>query len=241
MKAKGIDVNQLASSILSGTCLEHNKIKDISAEFLKDYLLLLDNFLNAPWIIVRFIQILDGMNEYSYAFILFKKLYHFNMVLEKKFWITSNSIEYKHVFMGDYYNIEEAWSIIKTNAIKHFPEEVVLFAFEKINDLHQKYVMAGQASKDIEPYEMSMLVIEEREENYRDNPIEILSKIVVQTSIAIKEKKQEFLRTTLIRWANSESELLKKISLKTIRETEIFNTSEQLDLLLGSLFSESRG
>jgi len=156
------------------------------------------------------------------------------MVLEKKFWITSNSIEYKHVFMGDYYNIEEAWSIIKTNAIKHFPEEVVIFAFEKINDLHQKYVMAGQASKDIEPYEMSMLIIEEQEENYRDNPIEILSKIVVQTSIAIKEKKQEFLRTTLIRGANSESELLKKISLKTIRETEIFNTSEQLDLLLGS-------
>lgn len=28
LKAKGIDVNQLASSILSGTCLEHNKLHE---------------------------------------------------------------------------------------------------------------------------------------------------------------------------------------------------------------------
>ena len=206
--------------------------KDISAEFLKDYLLVLDDFLSEPWIIAGLIEILGKMNEYSSAFILFKKLYHFKMVLEKKYWNISNSIEYKHLFIGNYYVIEKTWSIIKNNTLKFFPEEVVLFVFEKISELHQKYVMAGQASKDVEPYEMSMLVIEKREESYEDNPIELLSQMAVQASIALKEDKRDFLRTTLLYWVNSESDLLKKISLKAIRETEIFNATEQLNMLL---------
>lgn len=206
--------------------------KETNVEYLKKYLLELDKYLFDSWTITNLIEIFAEMDEYYSAFLLLTKLFQFNMVLEKKSWITPDKIEYKHSFIGDYYSIDRAWLIIKDKAIEYISEEVILFVFEKINELHQKYKMAGQVSKDIEPYEMSMIVIEEREENYRDNPIEILSEMVVQTSTAIEKDKTDFLRNILIYGVNSESELLKKISLKTIRVTEVFNASDQLQLLL---------
>lgn len=216
--------NHLSFELISNTTINTN--------YYMKYLLALDKCHLENNIIVSLIEVLKSREQYRIAFSLLKKLFACNMELETKIWVKYDAINYKHSFVSEYYYLNSSWKMIKDNAVNIFPYEVILFVVEKILELHLKYVMAGQVSKDTEPMELLMIDIEGRDEIYRDDPIKLLSDIFTEASNSLEKQNKDLLRTTLLQCVNSESILLRKIALKVIREVHILSAEEQLNIIL---------
>lgn len=205
---------------------------DMDINSFMEYLLVLDKRIFIGWQISQLIKTLISKQHIHSAFILFKKLFDCKMQLEQKNLLQSDSVGCKHIFIGDYYDINTTWKMLREKAIDEFPYEIMLFVIEKITELHYKYEMAGLASKDEDPFELAMLEIEAKELHYKENPLQIMSQMLLDASYSLQHQNKELLKTTLLQGIYSESMLLKKITLKAIREISVFSPSEKLNIII---------
>lgn len=208
----------------------------VDTKYFTEYILLTENSLTNPWEIIELVEASVDRGIYQLAFILLKRLLICNIRIERSFGTIVDAIEYKHYFLGDYSQISRAWEMIKDKAVRLFPYDVINFAVEKIKELHQKYVMANQATEEMEPWSIALLEIEKREVPFKEEPLQILCAMLIETSLEFQNKNEDLLRNVLIYAVQSESVLLKRISLKVIRLTNIFDISEKLNILLHKNF-----
>lgn len=209
-------------------------IDEIDTEYLNYYLTILDNHLDKSWIINEFIKILADKGEYTSAFTLFKKLYECNMLLERKTWIDKDSWNLKHSFIGDYSDIESAWKMIKKEIIKNSSREIILFVVNKLNELHKKYLFINPKSNYVEPWELILLKLEDSNDLFRENPVSILCEMMFDSAVVSKSYDYDFLRVMLNNGVESDSIVLKNISLKSIRYTKVFTAKEQLNIVINN-------
>lgn len=228
--------NQQFADLLARKLFIHDKELDTS--YLLEYLLVLDKYISEQWKITRFLKNLVDREQYYAAFLLLKKLYVCNMLIERKYSFPKDSVELKHYFVGDYFHANKAWKMIKEKAIESFPYEIILFVIEKITELHTKYVLAGRASKDEEPAELIFINLEEKRD-YIDDPIEVLCKMLIDASSSLANDNVELLKATVLQGLCSESPLMKKMILKVIRSIQMFSACEQLNILLSHDFLDS--
>ena len=215
------------------------KNKSITDEILYKYVVLFDSELVDPWIISMLIKEANEREIPCLAFRLYKKLLVCKLTLQPK-WLSRESYEYKHTFVGDYFLIQHSWNLIKEEVCDELAYEVMIFVQEKIKDIHDQYVVIGCATSEKEPWEMSMLVIEDRDEHaLREDVFHVLAKMYSDAALYLKEQDANSLRVILSYGVKSESCLMRKIVLKTIRIAHVFESDEILDMVINNGFIES--
>lgn len=208
------------------------KNSNILSETLTEYVILVENHIHESWMLSKLIERLYNNKQYLLCFRLYTKL--FNVTLSPhKIYGLNNSYEYTHIFQGEPHDIFRIWNVIKDVSTKNFSDSIITFAHEKIQELHNLYSFVDQATNEYEPPCMSMLIIEKHEETvYRDEELHTLENMHLEASLALQNQNPESLRSSLYQSFNTDSILLRKIALKTIRLTNVFTASEKLEFIL---------
>lgn len=222
--------NQL-NSVFSELILHNVLHRDssLSDECFKEYITLLDNHLADPWVILKFIEISNRRELHRLSLKLFEKLFDVSFIVEENNWLQENSIELKHAMLGNYHCIMHAWEIINENVVQLYASEVVSFAKNTIEELYYHYTEIGVAANPKEPWSMVVLSVEDRDNEYDENPLKILVKIYLQAIITIE---MEDAKDSMLKCLKSGSTLLRRIALRAIRESSCFNNDEKMKLLL---------
>lgn len=201
----------------------------LSDEYLREYITFLDQRLTDPWIILQLIEITHERQLYHLSLHLFEKLFVTSIKLEKSIWIKGEHLEPKHSMIGDYHIVNHAWSLINKEITSQYATEVLSFVQQTIEEVHHQYVEMGQASDEKEPWSMSMLAVEDREKEYRKEPLHVLVLAFLQAVQTLGENEEVCF--SLKRGLNSKSILLRKIALRAIRESDCFNDNEKIALI----------
>lgn len=201
----------------------------VSNEYMKEYITLLDQFLVDPWIIQCLIEKTYVRHMYHLSLHLFEKLYGVSIKIEKSIWIQGERMEPKHFMIGNYYDAKQAWDLINEEIIPRYASEVLSFVQKTIEEVHYQYAEMGHASDKKEPWPMSMLVVEDRLEEYSKDPFHVLAEAFLQTVEALGENEDS--RFYLRRGLSSKSILLRKIALRAIRESACFSNDEKIELI----------
>ena len=209
------------------------KEDSVSSASIQQYITLLDQSLVNPWIISGLIEITYKRNLYHLSLHLFEKLYRVSIKFERRIslkqkkntLISVEVLEPKHSMLEDYYFIKHAWDLINEEIVSQYAAEVLSFVKKTIEEVHYQYAELGYE----EPWSMSMLVVEDREEEDNKNPFHILVQSFLQATKALGENEDS--RYYIKRGLNSKSILLRKIALRAIRESDCFSDDEKIDLI----------
>ena len=218
--------NYFSGIVLRKIICEESHLSD---ECLRTYIMLFDRWLTDPWLISRFIEIAHGRQFYHLCLHLFEKLFVFSIKLEKSVWIDGEFLEPKCTMTGDYHIVNLAWFLINKETTERYAMELLSFVQKTIEDVHHQYAEMGLASDDKEPWSMSMLIIEDREKEYRKEPCHVLTQVFLQAVQALGNCEE--VRLYLKKCLSSESILFRKISLRAIRENGYFNNDEKIAVI----------
>ncbi|SDI57255.1 protein of unknown function [Pseudobutyrivibrio sp. 49] len=212
---------------------------EIDEAFLADYILLIEKYIENDWTIVKLIEITSSKKQWKTSFLLLQKLFSLNMVLIQKGWIKPEGVEFKHTFLGSYFLIDMAWNRMIENAVEFYPREIISFVEAKIQELHQKYEIVGQGINDGVAFEIAILDIENKKDSYRENQLEILANMYVESVLRLHKDENAFLRQVLLNDLNSDSALMRKIALRAFRETSAFSPSEKVTFIVNNEYLDN--
>jgi len=204
------------------------KENQISDEFYKKYITVLNSNHVDSWTVFRLIQIAHTRKMYHLSLRLFKRLYTVSIGFEKNLWVHDEKWDPKHSILGDYYITNQSWELISEAVVQEYALEILSFVERTIEEIHYLYEGMGYASNTEEPFDMSMLIIEDRVKDHSKKPVHVLIQAYLQ---ATKHINNSDLLIYLKRDLNSESLLLRKIALRAIRETDCFNSDEIIDMI----------
>ena len=208
------------------------RAKELNDDILSEYIVLIEHRLTDNWIIRLLIESICQRNLSLLIFSLFKKLFEFRMTRQKELYYT-NSFNYTHEFSLRYHEIEYEWNLIKEKVCSDSSYHVMNFVREKIEDVHNQYVFLNQGSVDCEPLDTSRVVVEDiNVYGLRTDALDILVQMYYDASDYLKKQNDNCLKNTILQHIDSESFLVKRIALKTIRTSNVFTAKESLDILL---------
>ncbi|MCQ2534647.1 MAG: DUF4020 domain-containing protein [Clostridia bacterium] len=202
------------------------------ATVLNEYISLFETYLEDSWMISQIIKKSISVNSIAVAFQLLKKLFSIGLKMKKSFWPYSDGIEFVHFFCGEYYLVNDTWELAKEKVLEKFSWEVLQFAKEKILELHFRYAQVNQASKEQEPWELASMDIEGNKSHYRDDSLCVLTQMYFDAFTSIENQNSLSLQVEIINDLSTESILLRRISLKVLRETNVFSPEEKLSIVL---------
>lgn len=205
---------------------------DISDAYLCKYIILLDAYISLSWDIFRLIEVCAERELFLPCQHLFTKFFEVSFVLEKQYWPGSESCTYKHRLNGERYQIHRAWELCKEYFLAECPERLLNLTKDVICELHNRYLVLGLDVKGNDPWQMAMLVIENRDDYLREDPLRMLCDIFFESCLACEMKKTIYVKEFLVSCLNSPSVLLKKLTLKTLRELKILSPNEKFDVFI---------
>lgn len=219
--------SKLALSIINS--LYDNSLSD---SLFAEYLLLVEPYINNAYTVYALIQRALNKKLYTSCVSLFKMYWRIQFNIVNGSWISKDiQADYRHSFLGDYYMIIESWKKCESIFVNESPYELLIFFRSKLEELHSKYVRVGKATCNSEPWEIAMLVIEDRKENYHEDPLCAVSDIL-ETLINSGQVELQFLRIYIQNGLQSQSLFVRKLFLKLLRCSNIFNADEAFDLVL---------
>lgn len=213
--------------------------KSITNEQFSAYLALFGSSLRNPWIVSRLVEDECERKQYVLAYELYKHLLSCDLILQRG-WYSKDSYEYKHSFMGNYYEVHRSWELLRSAICNKSPYDVMIMAHETIEKIHNQYVFVNREFKEPEPWEMCMLNIEEHDDGDREDILLIIVQMYIDAAVSLKAQNGDLLKSALWQDLKSESILMKKAALKAIRITSVYKPAEVLDILInGSLLNDS--
>lgn len=208
-----------------------NSIPDV---VYKEYITILDSYITSSWGIFRLVEVLSKRKLYSLCYKLFVKYFEVQFVLENKLLSSRNELIYKHKFRGERYQIEESWKCCKDEFLNSYAERFLYFIKEAILNLYDAYLLLGVEDKSIEPWSMTMLVIEDREDYSKEDPLYFLCAIFCESCKALECKYPEWTKEFLEKCLSEPSVLLKKLCIKALRECERISACDKFDIFINS-------
>lgn len=221
---------QFASLILRKLELGNDSIPDV---VYKEYIIVLDSYITDSWTILRLIEILSKRGMYSLCYKLFVKYFEVQFVFKNNAFGSKDGIAYKHRFRGEQCQIEESWKRCKEQFLNSYAEQFLYFVKETILNLHNTYLLLNGEDKP-EPWEMAMLVIEDREDYSRQNPLYFLCTIFCESCKLLECKHPERMKAFLESCLSESSALLKKLCLKALRECERISSCDKFDIFINN-------
>ena len=144
------------------------------------YLNILDEYINAPWIILQLIEIASIRGLYHLVLNLFEKLFYTSMELKEEKSGGKVELKLSHVMQGEYYVCREAWNYVKNNALNQYPEELLMIAQNTIEKVRYRYVDINRKNRGTEFWKMSDICVEDYEEEedglYLESPFQYINR-----------------------------------------------------------------
>lgn len=223
---------KFAALILRKLKLDYSSMPDV---VYKEYITILDLYITSYWEIYQLIEIVSKRKLYSLCYKLFMKYFEVQFVPESKLMSSGNELIYKHKFRGERYQIEESWKCCKDEFLNSYAERFLYFIKETISNLYNTYVLLGTEDKSIEPWSMTMLVIEDREGYSEKDPLYFLCAIFCESCKAMECKYPEWIKEFLEKCLIEPSVLLKKLCLKALRECERISACDKFDIFINNV------
>ena len=203
----------------------------ISDKSFSEYLLMVESYINDQYTIYALIEKAYGRNDYSSCLILFKRYWTISFQLANGSWTTKNAFpDYAHHFLGESHFIEDSWEKCKGFLLSSYAKNLLCHFRSKLEELHTDYVRVGKADSNKEPWDMAMLVIEDRKKNYHEDPLISMVKILEEL-INSSNLDCEFASTYLKDGLYSESIFVRKVFIKLLRTCECLDNNTIFDLL----------
>lgn len=213
------------------------------AEEMGKFITLCEKHIRTQYQIFQLIEKCYNCNLLHLCEFLYKKLWDVELRYERRNWLYE-SLEYKLVFMGEAWNTNNCWEKCQWKNSKDFAKNLLLFFKSKIEEIYDKYeIVTDDAHTDlIEPWDLSMRVIEVREPKYHEDMIDCLVKQITQLSKTMQTVDEGFLRVYIHDGLASKSLLCKKIFLRILRESAAFSADECYELFeRGDFFAFREG
>ena len=231
---------QFAALILRKLEQDDNSISDV---VYKEYITILDSYITSSWEIFRLIEVLSKHKLHVLCYKLFVKYFEVQFVLESKLLSNRNEHIYKHKFKGERYQIESSWKCCKDEFLNSYAERFLYFIKETISNLYDTYMILEVEDKSIEPWSMAILVIEDREDYSKKDPLYLLCTIFCESCKVLECKYPEWIKDFLKKCLSEPSVLLKKLCLKALRECEEISACDKFDIFINNSsisFSEGK-
>ncbi|SFO64873.1 protein of unknown function [Pseudobutyrivibrio sp. JW11] len=212
---------------------------EIDTYYFANYILLIEKYIHNDWTLVKLIEIASNNKQWKTAFLLLKRLFVIDMTLIQKGWLVPDGVELKHSFFGGFFHVNRAWELMKKDVVIEFPRDVIFFVEEKINELHQKYDIVGQGVNNGVAIEIAMLDIENKKNSYREDQLEILANMYVESALRLHKDENAFLRQVLLNDLNSDSALMRKVALRAFRETSAFSPNEKVTFIINNEYLDN--
>lgn len=130
--------------------LDNDKI-EISDQNYCEYTVLLINKIHDGFTLFRLLETSYIKEIYQISFLLFKKMFDFNMELMYKSFSPNDEVVYECRFLGSSSYIDIAFDTVGMQLIEKFPIDFLLFVKDKINSIYNQYQLLRMASDDIDP------------------------------------------------------------------------------------------
>ena len=223
-------ISNLLAEIIISKLISANAL--ISNDSFSEYVVLVEKHLNDPWKISMLLEKAANRKLSESTFRLFVKLMKESMYIEKCFWPDNSDYQYKHALLGEQYHISHSWEISREVISKNNAKELLYELFGLIEKIHRSYEAVGQASKEKEAVDLAMMVIEDRQDNYHEEPLSCVIQIIIDL-LATLERNAEDLAVGAYQYGiQSDSQLLRKIVLKGMRFSSALLPSEKIEYLL---------
>ena len=220
---------EFAKAVLRKLVVDSSEVSD---DFLQRYIILFEAYIDSSWLISGLIEVCSKRGLYNICRRVFAKYFTVSFVLKKNYWPQGNGCIYKHRFVGEHYFIHHSWKLCQENFLQECPDFWLCLAKDTICELHDNYLLLGQDVNGDDPYEMTMLVIEDRDEDSRENELNLLCGIFVQSCQALEERNTDYVREILSICLEEPSALLKKVALKSLRELKTVSANDKFDLFI---------
>lgn len=206
--------------------------EDFEKGYYAKYVNLVEKYLTDTFQISIIIENTFEKELYQLTFRLFKKMFAFELKPRRSYWI-EKEIEYKSDFFGASYQVRHLWEIIGGRLIELYAYPILSFAIDTIENLHNQFEMLDCASKNHEPYEMSLKSIEGNAKYIDDSDLLPLLNCIYQDSAThLQNTNPDLLRAILKYCVQAESIYLRRTALLALRNTGTFNEGEKLSVLI---------
>lgn len=224
--------NQLSDELIKSLIYELDNDKtEISNLVYNQYIILLIEYINDGLALYRLTETSLKKELYQTAFLLFRKMLTFKMVLRKNEYSQRN--EFQCEFLDTYLNFSDIWKTVGCKIVKQFPIDFIIFVKDKITDIFEQYKIAGMTKNGNDPLnELGFSLEHESYFSSLENVIYFLCGGVFDAVIKLKEYDRDFLKRYILECLQAESNLLKNLGLKLLRNNAIFSDNEKCELLL---------
>ena len=134
-------------------------------------------------------------------------------------------------YVYEYYYIDSAWDKISRNVCSCYAIEIMTFAQDKILEMHNISSILNHKSSDFDLPEMYFVDLE-RERNEHEDINLIICNMYEEAAIVLQNTKPNVLKEMLKKGASSDSVLLKRLAMRTIRNTSVFAPEEVNKIIL---------
>lgn len=218
--------SKLSLSIINS--LYDNSLND---SLFAEYLLMVEPYINNAYTIYALIQKALNKKLYASCVSLFKMYWRIRFNIVNESWISKDiQADYRHSFFGDNFMINESWKKCEDIFVNESSYDLLIFFRSKLEELHMQYVRIGKANNNSEPWEIAMLVIEDRKDNYHEDPLCTVSDIL-ERLINSNKVELSFLRLYIQDGLQSQSLFVRKLFLKLLRSSSIFTADEAFNLV----------
>lgn len=201
------------------------------AEEMGKYITLSEKHIRTQYQIFQLIEKCYDCNLLYPCELLYKKLWDVELKYERRFWLYE-SVEYKLVFKGDVWSTKHCWEKCQWQNRKDFAKNLLIFFKAKMEEIYGKYrlVVDDANSNTIEPWDLYMHVIEDREPKFQEEMIDCLVAQMLHLCQTMQTIDKGFLRNYISEGLSSKSLFCKKVFLRVLRESTVFSADECFDL-----------
>ncbi len=226
----------LADKIIDKILFKQDVFND---ELLKEYVILLNPFLIGTWQTYELIGVVMDRGLYHLGWSLYKSLFTYKMVLEESYFSSLGEKKniYKHHFISMSYCAKDIWERFGNVFIEHNSLNILHFGMDFIEKIHFDYAHLGQASREVEPFELiaNISFNEKRNNHFEEDEITVLENALLSAFFNMEKSMSVYSREYLSRCIKSESPLLRVVGLKMLKDSSSFNFNEKAELLLENI------
>lgn len=229
VKHKNLLNRSLIKTIIDYLSDQEIKIENI---VFAQYILFVKDDIDDPWTLMKVVENTFNKKMYYLTFELFKLFFRVVYRYEKKLSFSEDGVDLKNVFWAEDYCIEKTWEKIKENVMDEHAYDLIIFLKEVVENIHFSYFSINKATDDREPFDLSMLDIENKEEHARDNQLVILNNIFYEACFIVEKQCVNDFKSFINLCLKSKSTLLQRIALRVLRDSDNYDSQEKFNILI---------
>ena len=204
--------------------------KNISDEVLQIQVALLIDYITEDYMLYGLMDVAYRRHLTTLYWTLYKKAFKVKLLCDKRYLFSEHTI-ITHKISSDAYSLSKYWKQCEAELIESYSISILRFCVEFIDSLHNDYVLIGEADHNKEPWKVSIYPLEVKDASYFFDGLYVLGDIFLSSSIKAQKANPNALKGILDECLKSDSIFLRKLALRSIRETKVYTPNQKLKMI----------